>query len=198
MPTKINVQRICQFCSKEFTAQTTKTKFCCNNCAKRAHKERKRTEKIQASNIETEQLRNKHLQELKAKEFLTVTEVSKLLNCSRQNIYKMINSGKLKAKNILQKKTIVRRLDIDKLINQHEGNEQPEVDHLKAFNDELTKLKKLNANDLADYYTLSEIVEKYQTTFFIVRAIIEREGIPKIRKGKFAFLPKENIDKILG
>jgi len=54
---------------------------------------------------------------LKAKEFLSVRDVSQLIGCSRQTVYNLINSGQLKATNILKKKTIIRRYDIDLLIN---------------------------------------------------------------------------------
>lgn len=61
---------------------------------------------MQKSNTETKQIKNKPIEELKAKEFLIVSDVSKLVGCSRQNVYKLINTGKLKATNILEKKTI--------------------------------------------------------------------------------------------
>ncbi|WP_018615240.1 helix-turn-helix domain-containing protein [Segetibacter koreensis] len=115
MSSKIELQRICQQCGKEFTARTTVTKFCSDNCAKRAYKVRVMVAKIAASNIETETIKNKTLEDLKEKEFLTVRQVSKLIGCSRQNVYKLINGGKLKATNILQKKTLVKRSEIDKL-----------------------------------------------------------------------------------
>ena len=50
MSSNIRVQRICQFCGKEFTARTTVTKYCSDVCAKRAYKARKRTEKVEISN----------------------------------------------------------------------------------------------------------------------------------------------------
>jgi excisionase family DNA binding protein len=115
MSSNIQVQRICQHCGKEFTARTTVTKYCSDDCAKRAYKQRVKVSKIEASNSETQRIKNRPVEEIKAKEFLTVTQVSKLLNCSRQNVYKLINSGKLKATNLLLKKTLVKRSDIDKL-----------------------------------------------------------------------------------
>ncbi len=115
MSSNIQVQRICQHCGKEFTARTTVTKFCGDDCAKRAYKEKVKNAKIEGSNNETQRIKNKPIEEIKAKEFLTVRQVSKLIGCSRQNVYKLINTGKLKATNILQKKTLVKRSEIDKL-----------------------------------------------------------------------------------
>lgn len=115
MSSTIQVQRICQYCDKEFTARTTVTKYCGDDCAKRAYKAKQRAAKIEASNSDTRRIRNKPIEEIKANEFLSVTQVSKLIGCSRQNVYKLINTGKLRATNILQKKTIVKRSELDKL-----------------------------------------------------------------------------------
>jgi len=60
--------------------------------------------KIEQSNKETQRIKNQPIEELKALEFLTVTQVSKLIGCSRQAVYNLINTGKLKATNILLKK----------------------------------------------------------------------------------------------
>lgn len=115
MSSNIRVNKICAYCGNEFEARKTTSKTCSDHCAKMHYKERQRTAKIEAAKAETNRMKEKPVQELKEKEFLTVTQVSKLLNCSRQNVYKLINTGKLKATNILQKKTIVKRSELDKL-----------------------------------------------------------------------------------
>jgi excisionase family DNA binding protein len=117
MSSNIQVQRICQHCNNEFTARTTVTKYCGDTCAKRAYKARLKVSKIETSNEQTQRIKNQPIEDLKAKEFLTVTQVSKLIGCSRQNVYKLINTGKLSATNILLKKTIVKRSDLDKLFS---------------------------------------------------------------------------------
>ena len=40
MSSNIAIQRICQHCGKEFTARTTVTQYCSDDCAKRAYKAR--------------------------------------------------------------------------------------------------------------------------------------------------------------
>jgi len=115
MSSNIKVQRICQHCSKEFTARTTVTKYCGDNCAKRAYKLRQRNTKIESSNKETLQNISKPIEELKAKEFLTVKEVAKLLNLSIRTTYRLIDQGNIKGVNLAQRKTLVKRSDIDKL-----------------------------------------------------------------------------------
>jgi len=117
MSSNIKVQRICQHCGNEFTAKTVLTRYCSLNCNRKAYKLSLKVAKIEASNIETKLIKEKPLDEIKAKEFLSVRDVSKLIGCSRQNVYLLINTGKLKATNILKKKTIIRRSDLDKLLS---------------------------------------------------------------------------------
>jgi len=117
MSSNIKVQRVCQHCSKEFTARTTVTKYCGDNCAKRAYKLRQRNSKIETSNKETLQIISKPIEELKAKEFLTVRDVAKLLNLSIRTTYRLIDQGNIKGVNLAQRKTIVKRSDIDKLFS---------------------------------------------------------------------------------
>ena len=115
MSSKIEVQRVCEHCKHEFTARTTVTKYCSHRCAQRAYKARKRAEKVQRSNTETTRVKQQPVEALKAKEFLTVREVAKLLNCSIRMAYYLIEKGNIKAVNLGQRLTRVKRAEIDKL-----------------------------------------------------------------------------------
>ena len=115
MSSNIKVQRICQRCKMEFTARTTVTKYCSHRCGSLANKDLKRTEKVQMSNTETKRIKTQPIEELKAKEFLTVREVAQLLNCSVRSAYYYIENGNIKAVNLGQRITRVKRSEIDKL-----------------------------------------------------------------------------------
>jgi excisionase family DNA binding protein len=117
MSSNITVQRICQHCGKEFIARTTVTQYCGDNCAKRAYKARQRALKVEASNTETQNIKAKPFEELKAKEFLTVRDVATLLNSSIRTTYRLIEQGNIKAVNISKRKILIRRSEIDKLFN---------------------------------------------------------------------------------
>ncbi|MDP8217628.1 MAG: helix-turn-helix domain-containing protein [Candidatus Theseobacter exili] len=75
-----------------------------------------KVKKIDKSNTETYKTKTLPIAELNAKPFLNVREASQLIGCSRQTVYYLINTGNLKAKNILKKKTIIKRSEIDKLL----------------------------------------------------------------------------------
>ena len=182
MSSKIEVQRICQHCGNEFTARTTVTQYCSDICSKRAYKARLKVSKIEASNKQTQKIKNQPIEELKAKEFLTVREVARLLNCSVRSAYYYIESGTIKAVNLGQRITRVKRSEIDKLFEQpHPVTPQPEQMQF----------------DISDCYNLTEIQDKYGISETALQNLIKRNSIPKIKKGWFAYVPKTVIDKLL-
>lgn len=187
MSSNIKVQRICQYCGIEFTAKTTVTKFCSHNCARRNHKLKKKNEKIEKSNAEVKQLKTRPIEELKTREFLSVRQVAALMGCSRQAVYDMINSGRLYAVNLMKKKTIVRRQDLDKLFEPPKEIAMPndQTDNKKEFNPE-------------DCYTVKEALKLFGISEFALNSIIRRNNIPKIRKGIYAYVPRQQLIEIFG
>lgn len=182
MSSNIKVQRICQHCGNEFTARTTTTQYCGNTCSKRAYKARLRASKVEVSNKETQQIKNKPIEELKAKEFLTVREVATLLNCSLRTVYYYIESGNIKAVNLGQRITRVKRSDLDKLFEQPQPvTTQPEPIQF----------------EISACYTITETQNKYGVSDAALNNIIKRFNVPKIKKGKFTYIPINVIDKIL-
>lgn len=118
MSSNIQVQRICQHCGNEFTARTTVTQYCGDTCAKRAYKVRLKASKIEKSNEETRQIKSRPIEDLKAKEFLTVKDVASLLNCSLRSVYYQIESGNIKAVNLGQRITRIKRSELDRIFEQ--------------------------------------------------------------------------------
>lgn len=117
MSSNIRIKTICQHCGDEFIAKTTVTKYCGDNCAKRAYKARKRTEKIGNSVERTRRIITKPIEEVNAKEVLTVKDVSVLLNCSIRTAYRLIGEKRLKAINLSERMTRVKRSDLDHFLS---------------------------------------------------------------------------------
>lgn len=183
MSSNIRVQRICQHCNNEFTARTTVTKYCGDVCSKRAYKARMRAAKIKRSNNETNKTRTQPIEQLKAKEFLTVPEVAKLLGCSVRSVYYFIQKGKISAINLGERMTRVQRTEIDKLFQDNSKAPIKEPEPKKY--------------EVEECYTLKEVQEKYGVGEATVQQIIKRFNIPRMKLGWYAYVPKEMIDKIL-
>ena len=193
MSSNIKVKRICQHCSKEFTARTTVTKYCSDKCSKAAYKARKRAEKVKQSNAETTRIKNQPIEQLKAKEFLSIKEVCQLVGISRRTVYRLIEQGDLK-KIKVGSRTLIKRSALNRLLNNKETG-KPEIPE-QQIND-LNQWKQAGAFDIKDCYTLTEVQDKYKVSESTVQQLIKRNSIPKIKKGWYAYVPKQIIDELL-
>lgn len=193
MSSNIRLKRICQHCSKEFTARTTVTKYCSDKCSKSAYKARKRAEKVEQSNAETKRIKSLPIEQLKAKEFLSIKEVCQLVGISRRTVYRLIEQGDLK-KIKIRSRTLIKRSALNRLLN-HKEIGKPEIPEQQK--QEMNDWKQAGAFDITDCYTINEVLEKYSISETTLHKLIKRENIPKIKKGWYAYVPKPIIDKIL-
>lgn len=184
MSSNISITRICQHCSQSFTAKTTVTKFCSDKCAKAAYKVKKRNEKIQKSKTETEKIQNKPIENVAKKDFLTVNDVALLLNSCKQTVYNLIDKGVIHAVKISERKTLIRRSDIDKLFD------------LPQVQDEPTPKEESIKYSILECYTLSEVKELYHISDKALHNLIKRNQIPKMKEGILTYVPKTLIDNI--
>ena len=185
MSSNIKIQRICQHCGQEFTARTTVTQYCGDICAKRAYKARQKAGKIVASNNQTTAVKEKPLEEIKAREFLTIRDAATLLSCSRQTVYNLIRNGILQAVNLSERKTLINRAAIDKLFEKSQPTISPTTP---------TPVKP----DIKDCYTLQALQNMYRLSQKALYELIKRHQIPKLKQGKFVYVPKAAIDQLLG
>ena|SRR5690606_1267864 len=181
MSSNIKIQRICQYCNNEFTARTTVTKYCSHKCASRAYKDRARKKKVEKSNTETKKVIAQPVEVAKAKEFLTVRDVSILLDCSIRTAYRLIDNGTIKAVNLAERLTRVKRSELNKLLGQPKP--KPEFEKV-GF-------------DISECYTITEVQQKFNISSGALYQLIKRNNIPKLSKGKFVYVPKQIIDELL-
>ncbi|WP_171037806.1 helix-turn-helix domain-containing protein [Dyadobacter luticola] len=192
MSSNIKIKRICEHCGKEFTAKTTVTRFCGDDCAKRNYKLRKKNikqqrmeEKINESNKHTQLVRDKPKVQVLEKEFLTVKDAAVLLACSTKAIHLMIASGKLNAINLGVRKTRILKSEI-----------------LNLFALPALAVKHLEKKSLAEEpltrdncYTVEEITSSLGVTRDSVYSMVKRKKIPKFQEGKEIYISKRHIDK---
>lgn len=158
MSSTIKVNRICKHCGNEFIAKTTKTLYCSHRCNSAYYKANLRALKIEKSDTETRRIKSQAIEELKEKEFLSVTQVSKLIGCSRQNVYNLINTGKLRATNILLKKTIIKRSDLDNLFiepNNRTNSKRVPSTPIQQF----SELKHEDGFGINHFYTITGVLD---------------------------------------
>ena len=180
MSSNITITRACEWCGNEFTAKTTVTRYCSHKCSSAGYKARKRDAKIAVSNTEVKKTISKPIKEIKAKEFLTVKDAATLLGFSIRTTYRLIESGALRATNLGERITRIKRSDLELLLTP------PPV----------VPQKPPKQYDISECYTVGEAQEQFGISGKALYEIINRNDIPKFQKGKFVYIPKELIDKV--
>jgi len=188
MSSNFIVNRVCEYCGREFEARTTVTRFCSRSCNKRANTAARRGQKIQAVKREVSNAKGKSMDDLKNKPFLNVSEVAVLLGCCRQAVNDMINSGRLSATNLGIRKTRVRREDLDALFADPEVIISPW--QLQQERDIVKPMKR------SECYTVTEILLKYNVSPQVLTRMLQEHDIRKEQDGQNILIPKGAIDTL--
>ncbi|WP_241258537.1 MULTISPECIES: helix-turn-helix domain-containing protein [Flavobacterium] len=181
MSSNIEVIRICEHCKKQFTARTTRTRYCSHICNSRGYKSLVRKGKVEKSNNEIVQLLNTDLEKIKPLEFLKITQATLLFGISRSTLYRLVNNGQLDIAKF-GKRTVIRRCDLEAFfaiciqdVTLKTGQQFPGFDNC---------------------YTITEIQQKYNISSGALYLLIQRQGIVKYSVGKFTCVSKQDIDII--
>ncbi|CAM1366126.1 conserved hypothetical protein [Tenacibaculum litopenaei] len=180
--TNFTILRQCEHCGDMFKSQKRTTRFCSHKCNSANYKLRKRQELKKAVEAETKQkLKPKvkafDLAMIKEKEFLSVAEVSKLFGCSTKTIYRMIEADEIKANNLSQRLTRIRRKDIEKLF------ETPTKEAPK----ELTPY---------NCYRMNEIIKKYNVSRNTIYNYGAKHNIQRLKHNGITYYSKTDIDNL--
>lgn len=185
MSSNIEIIRVCEQCKKEFIARTTVTKYCSMACTKKVYRSRQKSIKINASNKETFLKVNKIKEPVKDRDFLTVRQASLLLNMSPKTIYRLIERNDINSFNFSERKTTIRRKDIDFYFDAN----------LKIL--EKNKIDLMTDYNLENSYTIQQIQDKFKISNGALYNIISKFRIPKRKQGKYTLVKKEHIEKVL-
>jgi excisionase family DNA binding protein len=201
MSSNIRINKICIQCGEEFEARKTTTRTCSDKCANRYYKARKRAEKIEACNKETLHTRLKPIEDLKAKEYLTVADASILLNSSTRTVYRLIHQGNIKAVNLSYRKTLIKRSELDKLFMEPMPSD-PEIEiEFTPYGGNSRQKSDEPARDIPfdilNSYTIPEALNKFRISELQLTELIKSNGIPTIQKGWYTYISKVEIDKLL-
>ena len=175
----IRITKICQWCGVEFEAQKVSTKYCSHRCANLAYKQAVRDKRVKQVEAETLSVKlEKPIENVKNKEYLSFSQAGKLLGVSRQAVYNMVKAGNLKASKISSRLSFIKRADIETML-------------------ESRPYKTLHPKDtipITDFYTTTEIKEKYIIQESWLYKIAKEHNIPRtFNRGK-TYWSKKHID----
>ena len=189
-------QKTCEYCGKQFTAQKSSTRFCSKSCADRANKERIRkwTQTVVETKDRIETIQNSQ----SFGDILSPRTLALYLGVSLRTAYRYLENGMIPAITT-NKKTFVRRSDVDKLFDSappyrnrnYDGKRKEEAAPQELMapgngsikgGSEVKGGKNVNGER---YTTVKDVAERYGLSLSGTDKILKESGLTIIRhKGK--------------
>ena len=188
-------QKTCEYCGKQFTAQKSSTRFCSKSCADRANKERIRkwTQTVVETKDRIETIQNSQ----SFGDILSPRTLALYFGVSLRTAYRYLENGMIPAITT-NKKTFVRRSDVDKLFDSappyrnrnYDGKRKEEAAprELMAPSDGSIKGgsdvkggKNVNGER---YTTVTDVAERYGLSLSGTDKILKEAGCPAEMHGR--------------
>ena len=179
MSSTIDINKICEWCGKEFIAHKCSTRFCSKRCSEQSYKALRRKAHVETENRITEQ--NEMKKHFTSEQFFTPRQCAVLLGIGKSSVYRCLAEGIIPCIR-LRGKTLISRAIIDKMFEN-----APEY----------VKREKKGAEPIDEFYTTKEILEKFGISNSWLFKMAKERYIPKtIVRGKTLW-SRKHIDKAL-
>lgn len=188
--------RKCAFCGREFTANSGVQKYCSVSCADEAKRERKKRNGDFLKAAEP-------VIGLRQQEYLSFSKAAILMGCSRQYIYKLVNQGKLKASRISSRMAIIRRADIETMLEGSPYNKVVFGNRPKpASSNRQQQQKKKEPVSVSDepltYISGEEVIASYKVKPSWLYTSAKRNQIPICRIAGKNYYSRIHVEECLG
>lgn len=169
-------RKICQHCGKEFIALTSVTNYCSQRCASLGNKHRKRDEYLITTSIEVRERRRLSLLD---KNFLTISDAARLMQMSRNTLYKIIKLHGIELKRFTDRTVRISREDLDRAATGITPATTAEKEDI-----------------LSNWMTKEQIMEEYSITLSWFTSTIKRHRIQPRIIGNRNFYDKDQMEAI--
>ena len=188
--------RKCAFCGREFTANSGVQKYCSVSCADEAKRERKKRNGDFLKAAEP-------VIGLRQQEYLTFSKAAILMGCSRQYIYKLVNQGKLKASRISSRMAIIRRADIETMLEGSPYNKVVFGNRPKPASSNRQQQQKKNepvsvSDEPLTYISGEEVIASYKVKPSWLYTSAKRNQIPICRIAGKNYYSRIHVEECLG
>lgn len=188
--------RKCAFCGREFTASSGVQKYCSVSCADEAKKERKKRNGDFLKAAEP-------VIGLRQQEYLTFSKAAILMGCSRQYIYKLVNQGKLKASRISSRMAIIRRADIETMLEGSPYNKvvfgnRPKPSSSNRQQQQKKKEPVSVSDEPLTYISGEEVIASYKVKPSWLYTSAKRNQIPICRIAGKNYYSRSHVEECLG
>ena len=188
--------RKCAFCGREFTANSGVQKYCSVSCADEAKRERKKRNGDFLKAAEP-------VIGLRQQEYLTFSKAAILMGCSRQYIYKLVNQGKLKASRISSRMAIIRRADIETMLEDNPYNKvvfgnRPKPSSSNRQQQQKKKEPVSVSDEPLTYISGEEVIASYKVKPSWLYTSAKRNQIPICRIAGKNYYSRSHVEECLG
>ena len=179
MSSTIDINKICEWCGKEFTAHKCSTRFCSKRCSEHSYKALRRQRHVEENNAATrDKVKETSIGNGK---YLTPCQCANMIGVSRATLYRYLEKGKIPCIQF-NGKTLISRASIDKMF------ENPP---------EYIKREKKVAEPIEEFYTTKQILEKFGISNSWLFKMAKERNIPKtVVRGKTLW-SRKHIDNAL-
>ena len=171
---KIEIHKVCEYCGKAFIAWKSTTRYCSKTCNSRAYKQQRREQRVAA--VEKE-FCSRPIEKIKDKAILSPQEVSTFLGLSIREVYYLIDKGLLKASHLSTRITLIKREEANVMLDNNQA-----------------KRNRQTTQPITEFYTTSEILQKFGISESGLYKIAKVENFPKVFQRGKSFWSKKHID----
>lgn len=203
--------RKCAFCGKEFVANSGSQKYCSEACAEVAKAAKKKRQQDFLHAVEP-------ALELQSQEYLSFAKAAILMGCSRQYVYKLVNTGKLTASRISSRMAFIRKADIEAMLagnpyhrvlptniakessrNVREGNAFSKNRGEKAISAGTAVTKPTdNREAILDYISSEDVMRIYKVKKSWLYVSAKRNEIPICKIAGQNYYSRKHLDELFG
>ena len=142
--------------------------------------------------------------EIQHQEYLTFSKAATLMGCSRQYIYKLVATGKLKASRISNRMAIIRRADIERMLEGNPyhrilpGSTSAPKKSASSFQSPKREIREKENDEVLDFYSGEEVMTIYKVKQSWLYTSAKRNRIPICRIAGKNYYSKRHIDEFFG
>ena len=191
--------RKCSFCGKSFVTRSGMQRYCSEACQAEA----RRARMTQKNNLFKAV---RPIMEIQHQEYLTFSKAATLMGCSRQYIYKLVATGKLKASRISNRMAIIRRADIELMLEGNPyhrilpGSTSAPKKSASSSQSQSPKgeIREKENDEVLDFYSGEEVMTIYKVKQSWLYTSAKRNRIPICRIAGKNYYSKRHIDEFFG
>jgi excisionase family DNA binding protein len=186
--------RQCPVCGTNFKPRSGTQKYCCEECATSAKESRKKRQRDFLRAVEP-------VIDVCQQEYLTFSKAAVLMGCTRQYIYKLVAQGKLPASRLSSRMALVRKSDIEKLLDASPYERVLPTAKPKAQVKVKPSAKPANStpvDEQIEYYSGEDVIAIYKVKQSWLYTAPKRNHIPTCRIAGKVYFSKRHVDEHFG